>query len=337
MNTLGISKVKVILVFTFLVLLLLTGLSFWQFNRQLLAVDLGDSTMIEVMVTSNSNTSRIASQLAQKGLINSSDVFTWYCRIKGYDSQLQAGAYQFSKSQSIPEMVRALVEGRVKSKTITIPEGYDLRQIGELFVAQGICSSEEWKAAIVKDYDYKFLRDIPRRDNRLEGFLFPDTYQIRDEASPEELIEMMLTQFSKLWDDRFSAEAEKSGLTTYRVITLASMVEKEGRHDEERARIAGVIFNRLQIGMPLQIDATVLYSLGTHKDQVLLTDLEVDSPYNTYRNTGVPPGPIASPGASSIQAVLQPEKHDYYYYVTSEGGYHTFSRTFEEHLRAKNK
>jgi len=325
------------LLLVFLVLLLLTGLSFWQFNHRLLAVDPEDSVLIEVTVSSNSNTARIASQLAEKGLINNPDIFIWYCRLKGYDSQLQAGVYQFGKSQGIPEMVQDLVAGRVKSKTITIPEGYDLRQIGELFVAREICSLEEWQTAVLKDYDYEFLRDIPKRDNRLEGFLFPETYRIRDGASPEELIKMMLSQFSKVWDEQFSAAAEQSGLTTYRVITLASMVEKEGRHDEERPRIAGVIFNRLQIGMALQIDATVLYSLGGHKDRVLLKDLEVDSPYNTYRNTGLPPGPIASPGAVSIQAVLQPEKHDYYYYVTSEGGYHTFSRTYEEHLRAKNK
>ncbi len=151
------------------------------------------------------------------------------------------------------------------------------------------------------------------------------------------MIDMMLKQFAQVWDKEFADLARQKGMSAYQVVTVASMIEKEALFDSERPRIAGVIYNRLQEGMPLQVDATVLYSLGRHKDQVLLKDLEVESPYNTYRNTGLPPGPIASPGLTSLSAALQPEDHNYFYYVATSDGHHVFSRTYAEHLKAKNQ
>ena len=320
-----------------LVVLFVVWFSVRQFNRYMAPVNPFDKTAIEVNIPGNTSTQQVAAILADLELIRNKDFFVWYCRLRGYDAQLKAGLYQLRRSQSMSEIVDDLVSGRVAAVKITIPEGYTLQQMKELFTAKGICTPEEWDKAVVRSRDYPFLRDIPMRENRLEGFLYPDTYYIRHDTSVDQMIELMLKRFSEVWNRDFAELAKQKGLSVYRVVTVASMVEKEALFDSEWQRIAGVIYNRLRDGMLLQVDATVLYSLGGHKEKVTLKDLEVDSPYNTYRHTGLPPGPIASPGAASISAALQPEEHDYFYYVATPDGHHVFSRTYAEHLKAKKE
>ncbi len=334
-NVFRTRRIITVLALAFLVVLVV-GLGYGYVNRQMAPVNSADNTPVEVVVAPNSNTYGIAADLADKGLIKNEKYFIWYCRLNNYDSRLQAGRYQFGPNQGVREIVSLLIDGKVMTRTITIPEGYELDQIGELAVTMGICTSEEWQEAAMADYDYGYLQDIPQRENRLEGFLYPETYSIRDETQAKGLIEMMLKTFDEVWNQEFASLAEAEGMTVFQTITLASMIEKEARFDEERARIAGVINNRLEAHMPLQIDATVLYSLGEHKERVLYKDLEIDSPYNTYRNAGLPPGPIGSPGSASIRAALEPEAHDFYYYVATEDGHHTFSRTYTQHLEQKN-
>jgi len=320
-----------------LVILLIVWFSVRQFKQYMAPVNPFDRTLVEVLIPENTSTHQVSRILAEQDLIRNRKFFVWYCRLRGYDADLKAGFYQFRRSQAMSEIVEDLVAGRVASTSITIPEGYTLRQMRELFVAKGICTPEEWDKAVVRSRDFEFLRDIPMRENRLEGFLYPDTYRIRRDTSIDQMIDMMLKRFSEVWEKEFADLARQKGLSAYQVVTVAAMIEREALFDSERPRIAGVIYNRLREGMLLQVDATVLYSLGRHKTQVTLKDLEVDSPYNTYRNTGLPPGPIASPGETSISAALQPEEHDYYYYVATSDGHHVFSRTYAEHLRAKNK
>ena len=185
-------------------------------------------------------------------------------------ARLKAGQYQFRRSQSMSEIVDDLVSGRVISTRITIPEGYTLKQMGELFVAKDICTPEEWGKAVVRSRDFEFLRDLPMRENRLEGFLYPDTYRIRRDTSVDQMIDLMLKRFAQVWDREFADLARQQGVSVYRAVTVAAMIEKEALFDSERPRIAGVIYNRLREGMPLQVDATVLYSLGRHKKQVTL-------------------------------------------------------------------
>ena len=331
------SERKLVISFFMLVLLLIAWFSVRQVNRYLAPVNPFDRNPIEINIAERSSTNQVSRLLAEKGLIRNQTFFVLYCRLRGYDARLQAGLYQFRRSQSMTEIVDDLVSGRVVTLNVTIPEGYTLKQIGELLVAKGICSPQEWESALTRSYGFEFLRDIPPRENRLEGFLFPDTYRIRRDTTLDQMIDLMLKRFKTVWDEQFAALARSRGWTAYRVVTVAAMIEKEALYDSERPRIAGVLYNRLQAGMPLQVDATVLYSLGRHKERVTYADLDVDSPYNTYRHSGLPPGPIASPGAASIKAALQPEKHEYYYYVATSDGHHMFSRTYAEHLRAKNR
>ncbi len=314
----------------------LMGLGWFQFEQALSPVDPQDKETIEVEIPPASNTTQVARILKERGLIRDETVFVWYCRLCDADQKLKAGTYRLSRSQSVDEIIEYLVQGRVATEAFTVPEGYNLQEIGRLLADKGICSLEEFKRAATEEYDYPFLKNIPFRENRLEGFLFPDTYRVPKDVTARQIVNMMLARFDQVWKSRFENEAQQQGRSVYEVVTLASLVEKEARIDEERPIIAGVLENRLRKGMLLQVDATVLYSLGEHKQQVTYDDLKVDSPYNTYRYPGLPPGPIASPGAASIAAVLNPARHDYYYYVYVGDGRHYFSKTYEEHLRVKN-
>ncbi len=326
----------ILLILIFILCLSFTG---WQvFTRQYSPVDLNDSSSIEVRVPDNSSARAVASLLEQNGLIRSERFFLSYCRQKGLDKDLKAGLYVFSRNQSLKEIALQISQGKVKSVLFTIPEGYTVRQIGDLLVKKQICTAQQWIEAVQADYKYDFLLSgQPKDEKRLEGFLFPDTYTIDEKTSAQDIIAMMLDSFSQMWDKEYAEQAALKNSSVRYIITIASLIEREARIPEERTRISGVIYNRLQKGMPLQIDATVLYSLGEHKDTVTYRDLEVNSPYNTYKYAGLPPGAIASPGRAAIDAALNPEDNSYYYYVAKGDKSHYFSTTYAEHLEAKRK
>jgi UPF0755 protein len=324
-----------------LLVLLFVGLSYAGFqllsNQYLAPVDADDHQLIEIVIPENSSARQVASILKEKDLISSEKVFLTYSRRKGLDSQLKAGRYTLSRSQSMDQIVSQLATGQISQIKITIPEGYTVQQIGELLVEKKVCTAEEWQEAQLADYPYEFLEGTPNNSKRLEGYLFPDTYAIDDNTTAQQFTGMMLDRFNSLWTKEYEDLCRSRGMTVNQVITIASLIEREARVSEERKTISGVIQNRLKIGMPLQIDATVLYSLGKHQELVSYRDLEVDSPYNTYKNPGLPPGPIASPGIASIDAALNPEKHNYYYYVSKGDGSHYFSKTLSEHNWAREK
>lgn len=323
-----------------LALFILAGLTLAGYNligMQYEPVDVTDKTIKDIVIPEQSSARQIAQILLENDLIHSERAFLTYCKRTGYDSSLKAGHYQFSRSQSLKEIVEAIAQGRIVTITFTIPEGYTVEQIGNLLISKGICTEDDWEEAIKKEYDYPFLQYGNNIRNPLEGFLFPDTYRISENTNAQTIIKIMLNNFDSIWQENFAKEAEKTDKNIYEIITIAAMIEKEAMVAEERPTIAGVIENRLKIGMPLQIDATVLYALGKHKDTVYTRDLLVDSPYNTYKYSGLPPGPIASPGQAAIKAALNPEKHDYFYYVAKGDGSHYFSKTHDEHLRAKAK
>jgi UPF0755 protein len=311
----------------------------WQFiNNQYLPVAPNDKSLIEVRIPENSSGHEVAALLQKNGLIRNDKLFLNYCSQKGMDKQLKAGLYIFSRSQSLPELALQISQGKVKSPSFTIPEGYTVRQIGELLVKKQICTQQQWQEALRVDYKYEFLAPGQTgNESRLEGFLFPDTYTIGEKSSAQEIINMMLDNFATVWNKEYAEQVSVKKLSPHNVIVIASLIEREARIPEERMRISGVIYNRLQKGMPLQIDATVLYSLGEHRETVTYKDLEINSPYNTYKNVGLPPGPIASPGRAAIDAAINPEQHSYYYYVAKGDGSHYFSSTYAEHLNAKQK
>ncbi len=314
------------------VVLLLIG---WQtFSRnQYLPVNPADKSRIELRIPPNSTAVQVAHILKENDIIRSERAFLNYCRDNKIDAQLKAGLYSLSRCQDVGDICWQLAAGETVQNKFTIPEGYTLEQIGKVLIDQKIISQADWQKALQDKYQYDFL---PQQVNAayLEGYLFPDTYEITKDMSAHEIINNMLSNFASHWDSEFAELARARATTINEAIIVASLVEKEAQVPAERDRIAGVIYNRLAIGMPLQIDASVLYSLGEHKEQISYQDLKVNSPYNTYLHPGLPIGPIANPGTESIKAVLSPEKHKYYYYVAKGDGSHYFSKTYAEHQNA---
>lgn len=341
MKKISIRDGKYRLINIAVVLIVMAGLILWGHylsNRHYGAVDPQDKKVLDLIIPDKSSAKKVAGLLYSQDLIHSETAFLSYVRKNGFEEKLLAGHYKLSRSQSLAEIVDIIVSGKIVNIPITIPEGYTISQIGELLVKKEIVTQEDWNAAINKDYDYEFLKNIPANcKEHLEGYLFPDTYFIADNTDAQEIVNQMLNGFNNMWEKDFRGQAANSKLELHQIITLASLIEKEAKIEKERKTISGVIKNRLQKNMLLQIDATVLYSLGKHKDVVFYNDLEIDSLYNTYKHIGLPPGPIACPGRASIDAALNPEKHSYYYYCTKGDGSHVFTSTFDEHLVAKRK
>ncbi|MEA1961865.1 MAG: endolytic transglycosylase MltG [Bacillota bacterium] len=340
MSELKVNKKKPRIFVPIILLLLFAGTTFFvfQFMGQFgEPVDVNDQSDIEVQIPENSSARQVAAILLEKNLIKSERAFLSYSRSKGLDSQLKAGDFRLRRSQSLEQIVEELTRGQIQSITLTIPEGYTVEQIGGLLLENKICTDEEWEKAIQFDYDYNFLTTNAQNSRRLEGFLFPDTYAVDELTKAQQIIETMLDRFENVWEQELADQAEAKGITVQEAVTIASLIEREAMVAEERSIISGVIQNRLAIGMPLQLDATVLYSLGRHQEVVSYADLEVESPYNTYLNPGLPPGSIACPGMASLQAALNPQEHDYFYYVSRGDGSHEFTRTYAEHNQARRK
>ncbi len=293
----------------------------------------------------------IAENLAGAGLITDARLFEAYVRANGLAPRLQAGVYQLSPGMTIPEIAQALQNARAPEIVIRVGEGWRLEQTADYLTQRvGLDGAEYKRRGLTGDLSgldvarYDFLASRPAGAS-LEGFLYPDTYRLPAEgATALDLIGRQLDNFAEkvmpAWQTAQAAEATQ--LTLYQVLTLASIVEREAVIDDERPLIAGVYLNRLARGMRLQADPTVQYAMGYQPDTgrwwktpVYLEEYDrVDSPYNTYKVEGLPPGPICSPSIKSIQAVLAPERHDYLYFVAEPGGTgrHVFARTFEEHL-----
>ena len=325
-----------------LLLLLLAAGGFIAKNRvenAWLPLDSASTEQIPVQIQVGSGVSQIATILEENHVIKNHTAFILYCRMHQLDQNLQAGNYRFSPSQSVPEIAEMICEGKIYLNLITIPEGFTVTQIGERLIEAGLVEESAWKEALQKDYDRSYLLSNNSIREPLEGFLFPDTYDLQEDTAPSEMIEQMLNRFDEVWQQVSDENEEKnnSPFSLHELVTIASLVERECQVESEQARIAGVIYNRLKRGMPLQIDASVLYALGEHKETVLLSDLKVDSPYNTYLYPGLPPGPIACPGEKALAAALHPEQHEYLYYVATGDGSHAFSTNFNDHLQAQRK
>ncbi len=302
-------------------------------------------------VEPGSSAKRISQKLYDEGLIPNSRSFLKKAQKLGYDKRFQAGDYQLSPSMNTDEIMEALQHAKKETKRFTIPEGYYIRQVAEKLVKDGLIASEqEFYDACEDDYDYWFVSDsnikekdptgtVSARANRLEGYLYPNTYEVFADATAHDIVNKMLSGFDSVFTDEMKKQAEKQGLSVQDVVTIASMIERETMADSERAKVASVIYNRLNINMALQIDACIQYCLGEQKDRVLYKDLEIDSKYNTYKYNGLPIGPIASPGKASLEAALNPESTDYYYYVLKpdNSGTHNFAKTLEEFNKYKQQ
>jgi len=300
-------------------------------------VDPNNTEIITVTVPRGATTTSIGALLMESSLIQSEMVFKMAAKELEADGKMQAGDYELSQSMSTDEIIAKLVSGDVVINTITftIPEGYELKDITERLVAEGLVNQEKFEQALLDSYDFKFLEG----QESLEGFLFPDTYEMRVGASEKEIIERMLVRFDEIFTEDYYTRLDELGLTMNQAITLASIVEREAAAKEEFPIVAGVFHNRIEDGMLLQSCATVQYILGERKERLTYDDIAIDSPFNTYINAGLPPAPIASPGKLAIESTLYPESHNYFYFVVKKGGNgtHVFSETLAEHNKAKEE
>lgn len=309
--------------------------------NQLQPVEADGSKTVTVTIPPGSSLREIGAILEKHGLIKNATVFTYYSKWKGMGNILQAGTYQFRPGQSPLELLNAMAEGKVVRNTvrITIPEGLHVEQIARLLEEKGLVDKQAFLRE-VKEGDFSrfaFVREIPSspgRKYRLEGYLFPETYEVEKGATAHEIISLMLGQFEKEFRPEWREALKKRNLSVDDAVNLASIVEREVVVDKERPLVAGVFFNRLREDWLLQSCATVQFVLGKQRDRITFEDLKIQSPYNTYLHPGLPPGPIASPGRASLEAVVHPAKHDYFFFVTKKDGSkeHFFSRTLEEHL-----
>lgn len=286
---------------------------------------------VRVTVPAGASFRQVADTLAARGLVGSARLFRWYAAFGGRDRAVKAGTYQLSAGQSWSELLDALVAGTGLVVSVTIPEGFDLRRIVPR-LARALEVPDDSVHAAVRDSAWRAERDIPAAT--LEGYLFPDTYVFAAGTTAREAVRLMLARFDAMWRPEWDARLAALGITRHEAVTMAALVEKEARVAAERPTIAAVYWNRVRIGMRLQADPTVQYALPEHVERLLFVHLEVDSPYNTYRRDGLPPGPIASPGAASLEAALHPTDVPYLFFVAHPDGHHEFTRTFQEHQRA---
>lgn len=326
--------------FLFFCLLLSLAAGYFYYNSGLDAISKADNAASrEIVIPRGSSVKTVAKILEQENLIKDSLVFELYCKLNKNADKLKAGKYSISNSLRVPEIVDVIVSGKALIDTLkfTIPEGYKLDQLVAKLNSLGVVSPEEIEAALdPQKYEYGYISQIPEREKKLEGYLFPDTYEIYKNTTAEAIINKLLERFDNIFTEEYRNRAKELGMTIDEVVTLASIIEREAKLDTERDKISAVFHNRLKKNMMLQSCATVQYLFKEQKEVLTYKDLEIESPYNTYIYTGLPPGPIASPGLKSIKAALYPADEDFLYFVAKEDGSHIFSKTYSEHINAQN-
>ena len=317
-------------------------------NNEPVFVDEKDG--VEFIIEKGANTTQIAKNLLDRGLIENESIFKLLSKINGFDGTYQSGTHIVSKTLSYDDMMQVL-SSVPASRQVTIPEGKTFKQVVDILFEKKIIKDKEKfiKVANTEKFDYSFLKDLPPRDNKLEGYLFPDTYEFDMNVSEIEIISKMLDNFDRKFktDYRDRIANLKFDMTMDKVVIMASIIEKEAKDPDDRYLISGVIYNRLtnkdRTLRKLQVDATIQYimlkTMGAYKERLLYVDLEVDDPYNTYLYEGLPPGPICCPGEAAIKAALNPDNTEYLYYVAKGDaqGTHEFSKTFKEHQAAIKK
>ncbi len=289
-----------------------------------------------IVVREGMNTADIAELLHEKRLVKDAAAFRLEARYKGLATKLQAGPYQIEGGLSNGQIVDVMVKGRVKQVRFTVPEGFTVVKTAKKLEAEGLGSAEKFLAAAKSYAPYEYMRtynaDVLFTS---EGFLYPATYDFPVGISEEKILAELVRQFDiNMRSAKIIEQVEKRGLSLRDVVNMAAMVELEAVFPEEQPRIAGVFLRRVEIGMPIQSDTTIQYLLGAQKEVITFEDTKLQSPYNTYQNVGLPPGPIASPGLSAIKAVLEPEQTEYLYFVAEKDGHHRFTKSYSEHLQA---
>jgi UPF0755 protein len=304
-----------------------------QASWLLSARELDKRTLVEI--APGLNVRQIAANLERDGIIRDASKFVMASRFFRAANRLQAGVYEFGPEYSELEVLLALKYGDVAGRTVTIPEGHRAAQIAAILDGVLEVPRGEFMDLV---HDPALASSLGVSAPSLEGYLHPETYRVRLDATPREVVVMMVDETMRLLDPRTAARAESLGMSIHEILTLASIIEMEAMLDAERDRISAVYHNRLQRGWRLEADPTVRYAIGRFHRKLYYKDLDVDSPYNTYRRTGLPPGPICSPGKASIDAALYPAAgREEFFFVANGDGTHTFSATFSEHVKARQR
>lgn len=295
----------------------------------------------------------ISKNLEKEGLIKNRFYLNFYLTLAGSYKGLKTGEYLLSPSMTIPEIAKKIVSGEVVKEEITIIEGWNLRDIGWYFENKGLFQAEElFEIAGFPLIDYSKVTDLPLpidfsqefdflkdkpKNLGLEGYLFPDTYEILRGESLEGIVKKNLKNFNKKLTPESREEINRQGKTIFEIVTMASMIEKEVKTIEDKKMVSGILWKRLKNSIPLQVDATITYITGKKTTRILIEDTQIDSPYNTYKYRGLPLGPICNPGLESILASVYPEESDFWYYLSTFDGETVFSKTLQEHNLAKAK
>lgn len=295
-----------------------------------------------VVIDQGDSLRTISQKLHEAGIIESPFFFRWKVGVEDAAGSLNYGEYELSNYMDFGELVEALSVPAEDGDyyKFTVIEGQSVMDIADNLEEEGICTADEFLNECDNgEFEYDFIKDIPERNNRLEGYLFPDTYFIGYDNTPWDIVDMMLSNFDNRVVQGLSSEIKKSPYTLDEIVIIASIIEKEIKLDSERPVAASVINNRLDIGMKLQMDATVLYAQQEHKGRVMYSDTEIESEYNTYYIDGLPIGPIGNAGLASFKGAVEPAQTDYLYYVVSnpETGEHYYTDDYDDFLRAKNE
>ncbi len=281
----------------------------------------------EVIVPRGSTFHDIAEQLARTGVIGNATTFRLYAKLKHADTAAHAGAFRFEPHQSAADVLAQLESGGAQiARWLTIPEGFTAKEIAQRLQDEGFGNASAYYAAFMRD---SIAIDGARTKN-LEGYLFPSTYLIPTDATPKAVERILTDQFRKELPPDAAAKAKAHGVSVPQAVVVASLIEREAKADDERPLMAGVYYNRLRLGMPLEVDASIEYALPEHHSVITYGDLRTNSPYNTYLHQGLPPTPIANPGGPSLQAAFNPKPSPYLYYVYKGNGHHAFARTLAE-------
>jgi UPF0755 protein len=341
-----------IILFLLISTLIILGVAFYYYQKGInTSLDIGDEK--KFIITPGESTDQIGNDLFRDGFINSTLAFKVYLMQNGWEGKFKAGEYKLGGSMTMRQVVNAIITGRAINKDIKIliKEGLNTGDVAKILEQNNFFPADDFlKVAGYPKIDYRasvnypplndfspkfnFLNDKPKYVG-LEGYLFPDTYLFFKDSTPEGIVLKMLENFDRKLSPQMRQDIKKQEKTVYEIVTMASLVEKEVRTKDDMKIVSGIFWKRIQNSQRLESCASLAYILGVNKAQYTKEDTLIDSPYNTYRNDGLPPGPIANPGENALIAAIYPTATDYNYFLTANDGHTVFSKTFDEHIRNK--
>ncbi len=314
-----------------LVLAVLFG-GYWYLNYFNNNAGLATGEKVHFTITKGMTTRDIANLLHEKKVISTPESFLITAKVRRMEDALKAGNYEITAGMSNADILEIIATGKTRYNVFTVPEASSIREIARKLEKEHLGSAARFEEAAVNYTPYPYMETSnPDVIFKAEGFAYPATYYLPEGASEKEILTRMVKEFNTRLTPEVREQLSKNTMSLRDVVSMAAMVEREATFREEMPLIAGVFLKRLEMNMPIQSDTTVQYVLSEHKEEVMYSDLKVQSPYNTYLHPGMPPGPIANPSMEAIKAVLDPVKTDYLYFVADKDGHHRFTKTYEEH------